>query len=73
MNPGASALFFYSHFTVNNISHFGGEVYLRTPVAVPDEPGKIVFTRKKDSAYVYLETGRTYDPASTATAAALHP
>ncbi|MGN0038535.1 MAG: transposase [Coriobacteriales bacterium] len=38
-------------------------MYLKTPVAVPDEPGKIVFTRKKGSVYVYLETGRTYDPA----------
>ncbi|MGN0078551.1 MAG: transposase [Coriobacteriales bacterium] len=38
-------------------------MYLKTPVAVPDEPGKIVFTRKRDSVYVYLEIGRTYDPA----------
>ncbi|HIV14675.1 MAG TPA: transposase [Candidatus Avisuccinivibrio pullicola] len=37
-------------------------MYLKTSVAVPVAPGKIIFREKAASTYVYFETGRHYDP-----------
>jgi hypothetical protein len=37
-------------------------MYLGTPVAVPEAPGKITFRAKGPATYVYYEYAREYDP-----------
>ena len=37
-------------------------MYLDTPVAVPDEPGKMTFREKAGTVYVYYEYDRVYKP-----------
>ena len=37
-------------------------MYIDTPVAVPDEPGKVTFREKAGTVYVYYEYERTYKP-----------